>query len=335
MKAAIIGVGGPGPGSGGAHSIGRAHARAFRALGVDVWAAADLNESRLHQFGEEYGVSRLYKDYRQMLKEDSIDILSICTWPQTHASITLEAARAGVRAILCEKPMALSLRQAAQMVEACEQAGVILAVNHQRPFADPWKKVRDLIAEGVIGELKHVVSACGPWDIVTWGTHWIDMVSFFNGRSPVAWVLAALDYSSGRQHHGYPMEDSGVAHFHFENGVEHVLFTGHEVAPGYYHRVVGSEGIIKVEAPGDWSLRYGVVGRGWTSVPVEDTEQEAILRSVEAVVNALREGRQPPHSGRVALGVTQTLLAAVYSAKVHRRIDLPSKELFDFEIQTV
>ena len=67
---------------------------------------------------------------------ESLDIVSICTWPPLHCEMVVAAAESGVKAILCEKPMALNLKEADQMLDSCEKSGTKLVVGHQHRF-DP------------------------------------------------------------------------------------------------------------------------------------------------------------------------------------------------------
>ena len=85
------------------------HAGAYHQTpGVDLVALADLDQAKLDKYGAKYGVPGLYQDVNQMLAQESLDILSICTWNDTHRAIVRGAIDAGVKAIFCEKPISLS-----------------------------------------------------------------------------------------------------------------------------------------------------------------------------------------------------------------------------------
>jgi predicted dehydrogenase len=101
---------------------------------VELVALADLDQTSLERYGGKFEVNSLYRDYRQMLSREELDILSVCTWNGTHCEIVENAVRADVSAIFCEKPIADSLPSADLMIRLCAANGVILVVDHQTIF---------------------------------------------------------------------------------------------------------------------------------------------------------------------------------------------------------
>ena len=96
----------------------------------------------------------LYLDYREMLEKEHLDILTICTQAPQHAPITIDAATAGVKGIICEKPIALTLGEADAMIAACDRHGARLAINHQTRMIPSTFVAEKLIREGAIGDLR-------------------------------------------------------------------------------------------------------------------------------------------------------------------------------------
>ena len=117
LKAGIIGCGRPGRGQ------ARSHAEGYRKAGVELVALADVVEENALVFQKEHGSGseQIFTDYQEMLKQEKLDVISICTWPHLHAPMVIDAANAKVRAIHCEKPVAPSWGEGKRMVEACEQ----------------------------------------------------------------------------------------------------------------------------------------------------------------------------------------------------------------------
>src|SRR5437660_11981364 len=116
----VIGLGG----------MGRNHAEACRAeADVDLVAGCDVVEAARVAWGEKFGVRGLYADYREMLDREKLDLVIISTHAPDHPAPTIAAAERGVN-VFCEKPLAATLAQADAMVDACDKAGVKLAVNH-------------------------------------------------------------------------------------------------------------------------------------------------------------------------------------------------------------
>ena len=86
----------------------------------------------------------------QLLDAEDIDLVLVGTPTFTHANLVVQAARAG-KNILCEKPMALTLDQCQRMIDACDTAGVKLAIGHTIRFLGPFRTILRLVSEGVIG----------------------------------------------------------------------------------------------------------------------------------------------------------------------------------------
>lgn len=112
---------------------------------VEVIAVCDKSPGKLFQKYLEY---RKYSEYKDMVREEKLDIISVCTPPETHCQIVCDIAPY-VKAILCEKPIALTLADADRMVAACYNHGTILQINHQRAFITPkFRFSRDIIDTG-------------------------------------------------------------------------------------------------------------------------------------------------------------------------------------------
>jgi predicted dehydrogenase len=171
--------------------------------------------------------ARIFADYQEMLREVQPDIVSICTWPHLHAEMVVACAEAGIHAVHSEKPMAPTYGEARRMHEAAVKAGMQLTLNHQRRFEEPYVTCKRLIEEGAIGNVVQM-QAAAP-NLYDWGTHWFDMLNFYNGDVPVEWVMGQIDSRSVRSVFGVRMEDQGVSYFGYQNGVRGMLITGDQI----------------------------------------------------------------------------------------------------------
>lgn len=200
-RVAIIGCG----------NIARNHARGWRAMPdqVQIATIADTNQEALEEAGDALGVpgDRCYTDFREMLDREHPDIVSVCTWTGLHAPATIAAAARRPKVIICEKPMAPSLREADEMLTACARNGVKLAIGHMRRFYRGWEEARRMIAEGAIGTPVRVWSATTE-GLLNWGTHLIDGVRFILGDPPAEWVMAAVSRETDRYERGVRIEDA-------------------------------------------------------------------------------------------------------------------------------
>ena len=312
------------------------HAAAYRSLPpgtVELAACADISPQNGEAFKEVNGVGAYYPTHAAMLEQERLDVVSVCVWPHLHAPMVIAAARAGVRAIHCEKPMAYTWGDARQMVEVCEQNGVQLTFNHQRRFGLPFRRAKALLDEGAIGTLVRLEAACG--DIYDWGTHWLDMLGMYNGESPAEWVMAQIDYRTEQRVFGAHIENQAVIWWRYRNGVFGLLASGPGMAGiGANNRLVGTQGEIEVgvlpaargERPGP-TLRVRRAGAaGWEAI---DTGKETlhgpgyIERAIADAIDALHTGREPELSARRALNATEIIFAAYESSRRHGRVDLP------------
>ena len=188
-RAAVIGLGRMGSTfddeitQGGSLFLPYCHGPSYHAApNVELVAGADLHEEQASIFGERWGISsdHLYSDYREMLAEEQLDLVSVCTTARVRAGIVQDVARAGVKAIWAEKPIALTLEEADTMVNVCRENGVALAVNCARRWNPFFSEARRLIDAGELGELLQVTvyAQCG---LSHNGSHAIDILRYMAG----------------------------------------------------------------------------------------------------------------------------------------------------------
>ncbi|MFQ6131938.1 MAG: Gfo/Idh/MocA family protein [Armatimonadota bacterium] len=314
--------------TGGATGFGMAydHARGYQgAGGCELVAAADIKRRNVEVFAQEFGVGNTYLDYKEMLRREKPDVVSICTWPHLHADMVLACARAKVRAVHCEKPMAPTWGESLKMAAACQRNRVQLTFNHQRRFLEPFQRAKELAHDGTIGELVRLEGACS--NMIDWGTHWLDMFFFYNNENPPQWVIGQIDSREYRTIFGLPVENQAICHFMFENGVRAVLFTGYGSNIGCENRLMGTHGTIEVcnDQP---HVRYRGKGSvGWREIRTHEGLHggEAITRGIIDLLDALRKRREPELSARRALHATEVIFATYESSRRRARIDLPLK----------
>ena len=303
------------------------HARGYGASDdAHLVALADTNLENARAFQAEHGGQHLYDDYRTMLAKERLDIVSVCTWPHLHAEMVIAAAEAGVKAVYCEKPMAPTWGECVRMLEACEEHAVQLGFNHQRRFGSPYRTARELARSGAIGELTRLEGTCG--NLFDWGTHWFDMMLFYNDETPVEWVIGQIDPRGGPEFFGVTVEGQGISYFKFANGVFGLLLTGSEGDKGgrSMNRLIGTDGAIEVGTGRDVPLRMWGKGQSeWQEVEVGGSLHgaELLVLAMCDFIEALKDGREPELSGRRALRATELIFATYESSRRRERIDLP------------
>ena len=268
------------------------------------------------------GGERVYTDYHEMLAKENLDIVSVCTWPHLHAPMVIACAEAGVRAIHCEKPMATTFGDAKRMVEAAEKSSTQLTFNHQRRFNKPFRKAKELLDSGAIGDLQQMEAVCG--NLYDWGTHWFDMLGMFNDETPGAWVIGQIDLRGSHPIFGAMVEGQGLAHFKYQNGVYGLMLTGYESPNVAAMRLIGTEGIIEIGVPNGPQLRVRSKG-DWETIDTGDTihGDQANADGVLDLVDALKNGREPELAARRALNATELIFGTYESSRRRGRVDLP------------
>jgi len=133
--------------------IAAQHIPIFKRLkrAVIIEAVCDRNESLARETARKYGIPKAYFDLSQMLLKENLDIIDICTPPQTHASLAIEAMNHGCH-VLMEKPMALKTSDCDQMINVSHKRGVNLCTIHNVLFNPPFLKAKKLLADGAIGD---------------------------------------------------------------------------------------------------------------------------------------------------------------------------------------
>jgi predicted dehydrogenase len=139
----------------GAGGIARYHANNFRDTGrVTLAAVADVDRNAAEAFAAQYGIPQVYDDAERMIAEADLQAVTICTPDSSHHPLTLAALRAGLP-VLCEKPLAMNVTQAREMVAAAARAGVLTAVNFSHRARPGLQLLRRLIAGGHLGKISH------------------------------------------------------------------------------------------------------------------------------------------------------------------------------------
>jgi predicted dehydrogenase len=248
LGAAILGLG-----------IGRAHLRAYQAVeGVRVVAVADINPTALKQVAEEHSIPFATTDYREAVDAPGVHLVSICTPDRLHAEQAIYCLQRG-KHVLCEKPIAISPSQLAELRRTAAASGVVFAAGHNYRFVPQFAALREQAAQGVLGELFLVESSYiqdlwgmrslgpdywrfkDPQDLFIGGAvHNVDLLQWVAGEVAEvhAYANRVLDF--------WPTENNFTANLRFRNGcLGHVLLA------------VGAKRKRKFEV---WLKAYGVEG---------------------------------------------------------------------------
>ncbi len=305
----------------GCGRVAAGHANAYTAIeSTELVAAAEPDPERRLKFDETYGIVSFYENYREMLANEELDIISICTWPPLHCEMTVAAAESGVQAILCEKPMALNLGQADRMLQVCEETGTKLVVGHQHRFDSQSTNAIELIKGNAIGELQSIFGYCNSSDLLTNGTHVVDLIRYFVDDTPIRWVMGQIDRPSDKVHFGHRVEHNAIGHWQFENGIYAILAQGELAPSGYAFQLCGTAGIISVNAPQGRQLQV-ITKNGELDISLEEINPKQA--EVEELIAWLEGGTPHRSRGESGRATMEVLMAIMESSRLHRAIYLP------------
>ncbi|UAL51503.1 Gfo/Idh/MocA family oxidoreductase [Bacillus sp. CMF21] len=272
VKIGVIGTG----------SISDAHLQSYEQNDrADLTSVCDLNEERARLKAKKYGASKVYTDYRELLHDDEIDAVSICTWNNTHAEIAIAALENG-KHVLVEKPLSKTLDEALKVKQAVENSGKILQVGFVRRYDNNIHTLKKFIENGDLGDIYYAkasslrrlgnpggwfsdkdISGGGP--LLDVGVHIIDLCWYLMGRPKVKSISGntysqlgnrsniknlsfykAADYDPAKN----TVEDLANAIIRFENGaslVVDVCYTLHAQKDESIIKLYGDKGGAEID----------------------------------------------------------------------------------------
>lgn len=330
-RAAIIGCG----------RVANTHAQGYINLPMtDLVAAADQVEAKLREFGSIYNIPMLYTDYQEMLDQEALDLVSICTWPDAHCELSVTAASHGVN-LICEKPMALTLEEADQMIEAASKTSVKLAISHQRRCCPYHLHAKQLIDQGAIGQLIAVRGEGGGgagFGLMNTATHLFDQIRLFAGE--VDWVAAHVtkgqrditpeDIHQTQRGGGLGAGDRFTSYFYFKNGVYATVDSfgdfGSELI-GSKGRILLRQGSRAFQHPFAM-LKYGRASGSWQPLkpPDEQLRWNPHTWTIFEMVECIESGRDHPSSGLEGRAALEMIMAVYESQRRQQRIQLPLED---------
>lgn len=198
LRTAVVGLG----------RMGIRHVQALQKLGMNICGVADSSADALMSAQSAYGIApqSCFNDANDMIARVGPEALVVATTAPTHARFVQAAAEAGVRYVLCEKPLATSLAEAEVMLQSCARAGTRLAVNHQMRYMPQYTRVKALIDSAALGPLASVLVAGSNFGLAMNASHYFEMFRYVSGE-PVLEIQAWLEEEQLANPRGPQFED--------------------------------------------------------------------------------------------------------------------------------
>ena len=327
MRVGILGLG----------AIGAVHAAGWAEIGADFAGGFDPHPENAQAIAQKYGV-RAYPSVEALLAD--VDIVDICTPTHLHHPQVLQAAGEG-KHIICEKPLARTLSQGQEMIAACNAAGVKLLVAHVVRFFPEYRRAKETVEAGMIGEpavirLQRDVfqprKAAGNWfvDVEKSGGMMLDLMihDFDYARWVAGEVKTVFAKSIGTS--GMEAEvDHGLAILTHHNGsLSHIEGSWAYPPPTFRTRfeIAGSQGLIIHDSDATAPIQVFLHQQGEDSaevpVPASPLLESPYTAELRAFYRSIAEDASVPVSAADGLAALQIALAAMESARTGKPVTL-------------
>ena len=302
---------------------------------ADVVAVAAIDN--LQEISGKWNIPDTYEDYNEMFKRDDIDLISVCVPNFLHHPVTLAAAAAG-KHVLCEKPLAITVNDAREMIEVCDKAGVKLFYGEDWCFAPALIRVIEMIDQGAIGDVLYVkakethngthspfaknAKTCGGGCLVHLAIHPIGWVLHLLGKQSANRVVEVVAQTNGGLednfvHKDNSGEDWSIGTMKFASG-QRALVEGNYITVGGMDdkvEVYGSQGVIKIDMtfgspisiysrPGyEYCIEKTDNTLGWTRPAVDEFFNLGYVKELQYVIDCVLDDRQPMFGASGAMGL--------------------------------
>lgn len=309
-------------------------------------AVADSDPENLERFARRFGISNTYSSYEEMFAKEDLDIAAPILPADPNPDAVIAAARAGVRAVFCEKPICASLRDADRMVaETSERSIPWAAADAMRNLPQFWQ-IKDMIDSGELGEVRtiNIYLSTGDGRGEIWGANCQDLsvARMFANDADVDWVVGWVK--------GDPLDETDQAmggHIRFENDVECFIHMKAESRRGI--EIITSKGMVfsDFDMFRVWKLdnRFTETPKLGNLVEVPDAIPVVALNdmpyddhgwrypgnrmkaSIQAIVDCLEKGVPPKCSGENMAKVLEIIVALRESHRSgHAPVRLPLED---------
>jgi predicted dehydrogenase len=317
---------------------------------AEVVAVASPTPGNAAALAGRYGIPRVFTDYRAMLTEPDIELITITAPNSLHCRMTVDAARAG-KHVVCEKPLAMTIEEAEEMCDAARRAGVLLLYAEELYFTPKYVKAKEMADQGAFGKVylvKQSEKHFGPhaewfWDVersgggvfMDMGCHGIAFCWWFLGRPKLESVYCQMGtYVHADKTRG---EDNSHCILEFEGGAAALVENSWAKRGGMDDRVevFGSGGLTYANLHmGNALPTYSETGygyavekapstQGWSWPVYEELWNYGFPQEMRHFARCVRGLETPQATGEDGLFVMEALYAGYASAGRGAKVMLP------------
>jgi len=328
------------------------HAASFQILPEEAEVVAVASPTRGHPeaLAKKYGIPRVFHDYREMLKDRDIEMVTINAPNDLHCAMTRDIAGAG-KHVVCEKPLAMTLEEADEMIDVCKKQGVLLAYAEELLFTPKYVKAKEMADQGAFGKVylvKQSEKHSGPhaawfWDVersgggvfMDMGCHGIAFCWWFLGRPKIKSVYCQM----GTHAHAdrTKAEDNSICILEFEGGAVGLIEDSWAKPGGMDDctEIYGTRGVTYADLhmgnalptfsePGyGYAVEKAPSTQGWTYPVFEEHWNYGLPQELRHFARAVRGKETLRSTGEDGRMVQEVLLAGYQSAGAGRKVELP------------
>ncbi|MBX3421382.1 MAG: Gfo/Idh/MocA family oxidoreductase [Pirellulaceae bacterium] len=313
----------------GCGGITAEHLAAYRDAQFNIAALCDLrmDQARLRA-AQYFPDAKVYQDYRQLLRDESLEVVDVTTHPAERLGIVRDCLLAG-KHVLSQKPFVTDIQQGQRLVELAQQQNVLLAVNQNARWAPHYRWAYSAVQAGLLGELFAVHLGC-HWDhtwvegtefekirhvvLYDFGIHWFDLVRYFLGGAMPRRVFASTARVPGQK-----LSPNLLAQvlLEFDSAQATLVFdAGVRIGPWDHTYLAGTKGSLRSTGPNlhQQSVELHVAGGSWQPELTGRWFPDGFRGTMSELLCAIHEGRQPCISAADNLKSLQLCFAALASA---------------------
>ncbi|HEY1006751.1 MAG TPA: Gfo/Idh/MocA family oxidoreductase [Sphingobacteriaceae bacterium] len=317
---------------------------------AEVVAVYARDAGKAEAFARKHGIPQWYADMDEAIASSGCEVVDICLPNFLHARAAIAAA-GQKKHVIIEKPLAVTLREADEMIDACKRNQVKLMYAEELCFAPKYERARHLVGEGAVGKIfmlkqseKHSgphsdwfydVNRSGGGVIMDMGCHALAWFRWMLGNVPVRSVFASMN--TVLHHEITRGEDNSVIVVEFENGVTGIAENSWAKHGGMDDRceIHGTGGVIYADLfMGNSALTYSRNGygyamekadttQGWSFTVFEEVFNQGYPHELKHFIECVRDDKQPLVTGEDGRAVLEMIYAAYASAGSGRKIELP------------
>ncbi|MCW4006646.1 MAG: Gfo/Idh/MocA family oxidoreductase [Candidatus Bathyarchaeota archaeon] len=300
---------------------GKNHARIYKELeSTELIAICDVNKERAQSIAERFG-AKAYTSSDEMLKDEQVNAVSICTWSTMLAQEALKALHAE-KHVLVEKPMATTTQQAQTLIKTADANGLKLSVGFLMRFIPGVQQIREAVETKGIGEfVSATAKRVSQWPerigdvgvVKDTAIHDIDIMRYVSGEDPIS-VYAKLGSMRHRQ-----FEDYAQIMLTFEGG-RSAFIESNWLTPYKTRKltVTGSDAIMQL----DYISQEVVIENKEQSVQPRTAFKEPLKTELEHFAQCILENKQPIITGADGIKALQIAIAAQQSSEKNQAIKL-------------